>query len=142
MTRGRLVSWAVALTRGWTLFYTSLAGEDGAERRAEVESDLFEHCRDLADTRTGQLAAAGQLITRCLQGTPADVVWRLGCTGMATRGALGLTGVLVFVVAIWWVPLMRADVLPVPPRVDAFVAAPPPPPPSRVGRVSPDRGLD
>ena len=119
-----VVSWVVSLTRGWTALYTALASDEGSARRAEIESDLFEYRHDLANADTGQSAVARHLLARWLRGAPADIRWRLGRTRATTRGAVGVAGGVLLGIAVWWVPLMRADVLPTPPAMEAFVPAP------------------
>ncbi|HNM79068.1 MAG TPA: hypothetical protein PKI89_11905 [Tepidiformaceae bacterium] len=64
---------ANGLVRAWVHGYTlGLPDPARAERRAEIESDLWEHCSALG----WSARAAVELVLRCLLGMPADLVWR------------------------------------------------------------------
>ena len=77
---------AVGMTRSWVAVYTSgLAPELRDARRAEIDSDLWEHQRTarLQDQPPGETAL--QLLTRLLLGILSDVTWRLE-TGHSVSG--------------------------------------------------------
>jgi len=76
----------VGMTRSWVAVYTSgLAPELRDARRAEIDSDLWEHQRTarLQDQPPGETAL--QLLTRLLLGILSDVTWRLE-TGHSVSG--------------------------------------------------------
>ena len=76
----------VGMTRSWVAVYTSgLAPELRDARRAEIDSDLWEHQRtaELLDQPPGETAL--QLLTRLLLGILSDVTWRLE-TGHSVSG--------------------------------------------------------
>lgn len=69
---------AVGMTRSWVALYTSgLPPELRDARRAEIDSDLWEHQRtaELLDQPPGGTAL--QLLARLLLGLPSDLTWRL-----------------------------------------------------------------
>ena len=77
---------AVGMTRSWVAVYTSgLRPEFRDARRAEIDSDLWEHQRTarLQDQPPGETAL--QLLTRLLLGILSDVTWRLE-TGHSVSG--------------------------------------------------------
>ena len=79
------MSIVVNLTRSWTSFYTwRLPLELCEGRRAEIESDLWEHQR-LADSQgLDQTSTALEILLRFALGIPADCSWRLE-TGKTAR---------------------------------------------------------
>ncbi len=73
---------AVRMVRAWTRSYTS--GIDAGARdarRAEIESDLWEH----QHTRHEELAVAFEMLRRLLLGLPDDVRWRIEQRSPASR---------------------------------------------------------
>ena len=77
---------AVGMTRSWVALYTlGLPPEFRDARRAEIDSDLWEHQRTarLQDQPSGETAL--QLLTRLLLGILSDVTWRLE-TGHSVSG--------------------------------------------------------
>ena len=77
---------AVGMTRSWVAVYTSgLAPELRDARRAEIDSDLWEH-RQIAElTEEPQGETTFHLLTRLLLGILSDVTWRLE-TGHSVSG--------------------------------------------------------
>ena len=69
---------AVGITRFWVTLYTSgLPPELRGARRAEIDSDLWEH-RQIAElTEEPQGETTFHLLTRLLLGIPSDLMWRL-----------------------------------------------------------------
>ena len=57
---------------------------------------------------------------------PADLAWRMSQTERVARGVIGLAVVTVALAAASLIPLLRADVLPTPPPLGAFVPTLPP----------------
>lgn len=72
-----LLETAVSLARGWCKGYTrGLPPDERTARRAEIESDLWEH---QAHGRATGVAAADvgfDILVRCATGVPADIAWR------------------------------------------------------------------
>jgi hypothetical protein len=74
VTRG--ADWAAGVARWWVMSYTRTAPvAAAADRRAEIESDLFEHVRSGADAGDARLARS--IIGRTLRGVVDDLSWRL-----------------------------------------------------------------
>ena len=69
---------AVGMTRSWVAVYTSgLPRELRDGRRAEIDSDVWEH-RQIAElTEEPQGETALQLLARLVLGVPSDLMWRL-----------------------------------------------------------------
>jgi hypothetical protein len=84
-----VLSFAISLTRAWTATYTrGLPSDQRAERRAEIDCDLWEHQR-LADLQREPVnGTAAAILLRLLLGVPADIVWRLE-TGASARSGKG-----------------------------------------------------
>lgn len=62
----------------WVRLYTAAApGDTGLARRAEIESDLWEHQRCAALAGEPEAATAVAMFGRFVRGIPADVSWRL-----------------------------------------------------------------
>ena len=129
---GRLLRVAIAVVRWWTVVYTlGMSPRLRDERRAEIESDLWE-CRH-GEPAGFRLPA--QMMSRLVLGIHDDLRWRREhllaprrLVQMIWALAAAVTGA-VLLTAIW---LGRASTLPIPARPDVarmFVAAPPPPPP-------------
>jgi hypothetical protein len=83
------LSLAIALTRAWTATYTrGLPTDTRAERRQEIDCDLWEHQR-LADLEREPITGTAlAILLRFLLGIPADIVWRLE-TGVFARSGRG-----------------------------------------------------
>jgi hypothetical protein len=94
---------AVRCTRGWVALYTrNLPGEVGERRRAEIESDLWEHIND--ETSNDRVVA--QILGRWLRGIPADVWWRYH-TLLAHRGVRERSRDMFHNLRTsWWPPLV------------------------------------
>jgi len=81
-----MMAFAVGLTRSWVLAYTAgLASDARDERRAEIESDLWEHGALNGSNGT----TAMEVVVRLLFGVPADLTWRMQQTGR--KGAMVAT---------------------------------------------------
>lgn len=97
---------AAAAVRVWTRAYT--AGLDPSvreSRRAEIDSDLWEHARVAREAAAAApRSVAGQMLARCLLGMAADLTWR---SQTATRPSrLGMEGVPMNdrIRRNWWIP--------------------------------------
>ena len=81
-----LLDIATGMTRTWVSLYTSgLPPEFRDSRRAEIDSDVWEHQRtaDLLNQTQGETSL--QLLARLVLGIPSDVTWRLE-TGRSVSG--------------------------------------------------------
>jgi hypothetical protein len=73
---GQLVRAAVALTRLWARIYTTgMPAEAGEDRRADIESDVWEFLHD--EDRDRSLTPALVVLGRLLLGVPDDLAWRI-----------------------------------------------------------------
>jgi hypothetical protein len=98
---------ATAFVRVWTRVYTSRTSPAlREERRAEIESDLWELQHDL-ETGRG-LAPSVQVIARLLLGVPDDLCWRLEHADEGDRRWLrrtvALTAAALALIAFWLLP--------------------------------------
>jgi hypothetical protein len=82
-----LLVFAIALTRSWTAVYTrGLPPDVRAERREEIDCDLW-HQQRLADLeREPVTGTAIEILVRVVLGIPSDLLWRLeaGSTSQTT----------------------------------------------------------
>ncbi len=68
---------ATAVVRAWTRLYTGrLLPEVRDARRAEIDSDLWEHSHAAGKTTGDRRSVAGQMLARSLLGVAADLSWR------------------------------------------------------------------
>lgn len=73
----RLLETSVALTRAWCNAYTrGLPGDERAARRAEIDSDLWEHGHDGRVNGRSSADVGYDILVRFITGVPADIVWR------------------------------------------------------------------
>ena len=84
----QLLDFAISLTRAWVAAYTrGLPGDLGAERREEIDCDLWE--QQWLATRRGDpaLGTAIEVLARMLLGVISDLTWRAqaGSTARADR---------------------------------------------------------
>ena len=109
-----MLPFAIALTHAWAGLYTrGLPADRRAQRREEIDCDLWEHQR-LADLqREPVTATAAAILLRLLLGVPADIVWRLetGASARSGRGTqmndtLAMRGLLTVALAIAAFPLV------------------------------------
>lgn len=84
----RLLDLSIGITRSWASTYTrGLPHHLRAERREEIDSDLWDHKR-LADLeREPANGTAVQILARAALGIPADLLWRIeaGSSTQTTR---------------------------------------------------------
>src|SRR5207302_1817998 len=109
---------AVALVRWWTRVFTlGMAATAREWRRAEIESDLWEHTHDEAPS-------AWPLLWRLLRGIPADVIWRIEEETMHSKTVVVLAasaGIVLGAGAMWLRDTVRVDWLPTPPPTQVEV---------------------
>jgi hypothetical protein len=113
----RAVRFAIAIVRGWTRLYTwRLPAAAREDRRAEIESDLWEFQQD-SHSYHGLNPAVHTLI-RLLLGIPDDLQWRTAHaapTGRTLRIAAALAAAVLLLAALEILDLMRPRRLPLPP---------------------------
>ena len=95
----------VTVVRTWTRVYTWGTPSVWAEqRRAEIESDLWEHQQDLHGARG--LAPTVQVLGRLFAGIADDLCWRLERTTLQDnvfiRRAVTLAAATVALSVLWW----------------------------------------
>jgi hypothetical protein len=100
---------AVAVLRSWTRIYTwGLRHDVADERRAEVESDLWEMQRDPAFDSGRAVAIA--VVIRTLAGAADDLAWRIEHVDLRhqllLRRAVALAAAAVVVLALWTIPAL------------------------------------
>jgi len=79
-----LLDFAIAFTRAWVATYTrGLLGDVGAERREEIDCDLWHQHRLVELDRQPVTRTAIEILERAILGIPADILWRIE-TGSAT----------------------------------------------------------
>jgi len=82
-----VLSLAIAVTRAWTATYTrGLPGIRRAERREEIDCDLWEQQRGADLERTSAAETALEIVLRLLLGVPSDIAWRLEAGRLARSG--------------------------------------------------------
>jgi hypothetical protein len=138
-----LLRTAIALVRGWTQFYTlhmDPACRDN--RRAEIESDLWDFHEDARRGGYSPTAIALHMIARLIAGLHDDLRWRIEYEGEAaasprrstwmTAAAIGAT----VGIALLWAFFAVTSIGALPPLPDAsrvervyLPRKPPPPPP-------------
>jgi len=71
-----------SLTRAWVNFYCiGMRSEARANRRIEIESDLWEHYADRAASGADPAATGLEAFGRLLRGVPSDIAWRFQAEG-------------------------------------------------------------
>ena len=102
------MTFAVRLTRRWVRLYTAgLPPEARDARRAEIESDLWEHGEENGVLGAGPDVTAMQVLGRLLLGLPADLSWRLEQRGahkqaQAGKGIVKGSGAMVRILKERW----------------------------------------
>ena len=72
-----LLPLATALTRWWVSVYSrGLPEHERSARRAEIDSDLWEHTHFGAESGQRHADTGFEILTRLLLGIPADLAWR------------------------------------------------------------------
>jgi hypothetical protein len=127
---------ATGAVRAWTRLYTwRLKPSDREARRAEIESDLWEHL----NAEHGDRSLPLEIVSRLMLGIPDDMRWRVEqvrSRPASVRRAFWLSMGSAAVLACLWVEMtMRPAEPPQRPAAPDFswrrarVPAPPPPPP-------------
>lgn len=69
---------SIRAVRWWVRLYTaSLPAWAREDRRAEIESDVWEQMAESHGNERGRLGTTAQVLIRTLLGLPSDVLWRL-----------------------------------------------------------------
>jgi hypothetical protein len=126
---------ANAIVRTWTSLYTArLPDTTRDDRRAEIESDLWELAHDVDDPDA--LAPAVLVLARLVRGVPDDLQWRASFVTIGSgsvRAAITIGTAAIALLAAWVYAVATPTVLPNPAPlvkvVDVFPPPPPPPPP-------------
>ena len=96
---------SAVVVRAWTRAYTARLDPTVREaRRAEIDSDLWEHAQGASEAAADRRSVAGQILARCLLGIAADLAWRSQMA--AGPGRLVKEGVSMNdrVKQDWWIP--------------------------------------
>jgi uncharacterized membrane protein YhaH (DUF805 family) len=92
------------VVRAWTKLYTAgLPPRDRDARRAEIESDLWEHAGSGRRASAKRAPLGGQILARCLLGVGADLSWRAQMA-FAQDGQKEGIHVKERIRRDWWVP--------------------------------------
>ncbi|MCA9830021.1 MAG: hypothetical protein KC495_06095 [Dehalococcoidia bacterium] len=82
----RQQGFAASAVRAWVRFYTLGLPEEHRERRSfQIESDLWEHWRDRAESQSPPLLLSWETTDRALRGMAADILWRFQLEGPKVR---------------------------------------------------------
>jgi hypothetical protein len=105
-----LLVFAIALTRSWTAVYTrGLPADVRAERREEIDCDLW-HQQRLADLeRQPVTGTAIEIIVRAVLGMPSDLLWRVEAGSSTTttgRTSVNDTWIMRLGLAVVLIPLL------------------------------------
>ena len=99
-----------AIVRHWTRLYTAGARSELREsRRAQIESDLWEHRTDARARGLTRLGLALEVTGRMARGIPSDIAWRVGTGGLEMRSTFVIersTGLVMLLVALLLVGAM------------------------------------
>ena len=101
---------SVALARLWTRVYTWGAPPTAAwERRAEIDSDLWEMIHAEAESQDTRLA--GSILARLVRGMADDIAWRAEHfePDLAMRRAVAMGCAVILVVLFWALPSRLAS---------------------------------
>lgn len=100
---GAPASWSRRAVRGWTQLYTAGAHSAARDaRRAQIDSDLWEHAADAQVLGRTSRGLAFEVAGRMVRGIPADIAWRLGSGGFEMRSMLVIergTGLVMLLVS-------------------------------------------
>jgi hypothetical protein len=100
---GAPASWSRRAVRGWTQLYTAGAHSAARDaRRAQIDSDLWEHAADAQALGRTSRGLAFEVAGRMVRGIPADIAWRLGSGGFEMRSMLVIergTGLVMLLVS-------------------------------------------
>jgi hypothetical protein len=95
----------VAVVRTWTRLYTTrLEPVVRDARRAEIESDLWEHSRAAGEGKAERRSVIGQILARCLLGVAADLTWRSQMLRGPGRDEKGGVPMNERIERNWWLP--------------------------------------
>lgn len=134
---------ALELVRGWTRFYTlQMDRAERDQRRAEIESDLWEFHEDARHRGESPEILAVHMLARLVLGVRADLLWRVDYereAAMTSRRSTWMTAAAIgatVCVAALWAFFAVASLSALPPLPDSIHVEriylqpmPPPPPP-------------
>ena len=104
MNNARPLAISEGLTRTWVSAYTA-ATPSGVRvsRRAEIDSDLWEHEQAALAAQQGSLSTAREVLGRLLRGVPDDLMWRLRMGGFEMQSRFVIertTGVAMLLIVL------------------------------------------
>ncbi len=106
----RFETLAIGLVRGWVRLYTGrLECEVRDGRRAEIESDLWEHRREASAAGLRPTQSGLEIVARSILGVLADLAWRRAVPRAAVAHDQGGAQMSGNVKSSWW--LVPATVL-------------------------------
>ena len=72
-----MLTFATAIVRAWTWLYTAgLEPDPRDDRRAQIESDLWDHKDEATEQGVAPLAMSAHILARLALGIPDDLLWR------------------------------------------------------------------
>lgn len=72
-----MLTFVTAIVRAWTWLYTAgLDPDPRDDRRAQIDSDIWEYIDDAREQRVAELAMAAHMLARLALGVPDDLLWR------------------------------------------------------------------
>jgi hypothetical protein len=96
---------AASVIKTWTRVYTARLAPDVRDaRRAEIDSDLWEHAHAASEVPADRRAVAGQMLARCLLGMGSDLSWRSQMAAGRARPARKEAPMNERVRQDWWIP--------------------------------------
>ena len=96
---------AAAVVKAWTRAYTTWVSPTIREaRRAEIDSDLWEHTHAAREAAMDPRTVAGQILARCLLGIAADLTWRIQLAVGADQTEKEEIPMSERVRRNWWIP--------------------------------------
>ena len=106
-----LLTLVIAIVRAWVGAYTrGLPADLRAERREEIDCDLWEHHRLAEIERITPTGAAGQILFRFILGIPEDIFWRVEAGASVAKGRTSVNdsllmrvmfGAMMLVLLVW-----------------------------------------
>src|SRR4029077_8172215 len=86
---GVMLNIATAIVRAWTWLYTAgLDPDPRDDRRAQIESDLWDFKDDAAEQGVPEYSMAAHMLARVLLGVPDDLLWRTEQMSVRTAAAV------------------------------------------------------
>jgi hypothetical protein len=88
-----MLTFATAIVRAWTWLYTAgLDPDPRDDRRAQIESDLWDHQDEATEQGVAPLAMSAHILARLILGVPDDLLWRSEQLSVATAAVSVVLG--------------------------------------------------